>query len=122
MVKAAEVRDLSAEDTTVATKSLQSLERNLSHLLISSSKENGPKLTFGKTQLVFKSQIPTTAMAELIANENKIEGLRNYIRLSLLPQYREAFDQLQDDIPLDALNTIVGILSEAATPLDTPKP
>ena len=120
--KAAEVRDLTADDTTVGAKALQSLERNLTHFLISARKETGPKLTFGKKVLVFKPAIPSTAMTELVANDNKIEGLRNYIRLSLKDESQADFDELLSDIPIEALNAIVEVLSEAATPFDTPKP
>ena len=122
---AGQVRDLSAEDTTQQTQALRALEKNFTHMLISAQEaegKTGPKVTFGEKVLVFRPAIPATAMAELLGNENnKIEGLRNYIRLSLQEESREDFEALQDDIPLDALNKLVEVISEAATPFDTPK-
>jgi hypothetical protein len=123
--KASEVLDLSAEDTTKQTQALQALERNFSHMLISSQEaegKTGPKITFGDKVLTFRPAIPSTAMTELLGNDNKIEGLRNYVRLSLQPESRPTFEELQDDLPLDALNMIVETISEAAVPLDTAKP
>src|SRR5690348_4751578 len=117
--RANEVLDLSAEDTTQQAKALQALERNFSHMLISAQEEEGktgPKITFGEKTLVFRPQIPATAMTELLSNDNKVEGLRNYIRISLKEESREDFEALQDDIPLEALNKIVEVISEAATP------
>ena len=123
--RATEVIDLSAEDTTQPAQALQSLKRNFSHMLISAQEEEGqigPEITFGKTVLTFRPQVPASALTELLGNEtNKIEGLRNYIKLALKPECREDFEALQDDLPLSALNEIVEVISEAATPLDTPK-
>ena len=123
--RASEVLDLSAEDTTKQTQALQALERNFSHMLISAQEadgKTGPKITFGEDKvLVFRPAIPSTAMTELLSNENKIEGLRNYIRLTLQPESRDLFEELQDDLPLDALNKIVETISEAAVPLDSTK-
>lgn len=122
---ASKVLDLSAEDTTQQAKALQALERNFSHMLISAQEEEGktgPKITFGEKVLVFRPQIPATAMTELLSNQdNKVEGLQNYIRISLKEECREDFEALQDDLPLDALNKIAEVISEAATPLDTTK-
>lgn len=124
MVKAAEVIDLSAEDTTQQTQALRALERNFTHMLISSQEEEGktgPVITFGKTVLTFRPAVPATAMTELLSNDNKVEGLKNYIRLTLQEGSRDGFEALQDDIPLDALNKIVETISEASTPLDSEK-
>jgi hypothetical protein len=60
-------------------------------------------------------------MTELLSNDNKVEGLKNYIRLTLQEDSREDFEALQDDLPLEALNKIVEVISEASTPFDTPK-
>lgn len=120
--RASEVLDLSAEDTTQTTKALRALERNFTHMLISSIKETGPIITFGDTVLTFKPAVPATAMTELLSNDNKLEGLKNYIRLSLQEDSRDGFEALQDDLPIDALNKIVEVISEAATPLVTGKP
>lgn len=115
-----DVRDLTAEDpATQAGKALQNLKRNLSHFLISSMEEVGPEIQFGETVLKFKPQVPATAMNELIGSENKLQGLQNYIRLSLLEESKADFDAILDDVPLDALNAIVEIVSEAAAPFPT---
>lgn len=122
--RASEVLDLSAEDTPQQTQALKSLERNFTHMLISAREEageTGPVITFGETVLTFRPAIPATAMTELLGNPNKIDGLRNYIRTTLRPEDREDFDRLQDDIPIDALNKIVEVISEAAVPLDSKK-
>jgi hypothetical protein len=122
--KASEVRDLTAEDTTQSTRALQALERNFSHMLISAQEAEGatgPKITFGEKLLTFRPQVPATAMTELLSNDNKVEGLKNYIRLTLQEDSREDFEALQDDLPLEALNKIVEVISEASTPFDTPK-
>lgn len=114
-----EVTDLSAigDEAAQEAKALSNLKRNLSHLLISASKAEGPEIVFdGVGTLKFKSQIPTTAMIELIGNDNRIDGLRKYIRLSLIPESRELFETLLDDLPLDALNSIVEVITEAVTP------
>lgn len=121
---AAQVRDLSAEDTTQQTQALQSLKRNFSHMLISAQEaegKTGPEITFGDVVLTFRPAVPATAMSELLANDNKVEGLRNYVRLVLKPECRQDFEDLQDDIPLDALNQIVQTISEASTPLASTK-
>lgn len=120
MVKAAEVRDLS-EETPSGAKALQALERNFSHMLISANKEKGPRITFGDTVLTFRPQVPATAMTELLSNDNKVEGLKNYIKFTLEKDSRDDFERLQDDLPLEALNAIVEVISEAATPFPTAK-
>lgn len=122
--RANEVLDLSAQDTTQQTQALKALERNFSHMLISSHEaagETGPQITFGETVLVFRPAVPSTAVAELLGNDDKVQGLRNYIRLTLKPESRDDFEALQDDLPLDALNKIVEVISEAAVPLDSKK-
>lgn len=121
---ASKVLDLSAEDNTQQAKALQALERNFSHMLISAQEEEGktgPKITFGEKVLVFRPQIPATAMTELLSNPNKVAGLQNYVRIALKEECREDFEALQDDLPLEALNKIVEVISEAATPLDSTK-
>jgi hypothetical protein len=120
--KSDEVLDLTAidEQGPQESRALTSLKKNLSHLLISAIKETGPEIDFGDGQvLVFKPKVPTTAMVELIGNDNRIEGLRSYIRLSLMPSSRDLFEELLDDLPLDALNSIVEVISEASTPFPT---
>lgn len=120
--RAKEVLDLAAEDTTQQTQALQALERNFTHMLISAQEEEGktgPIITFGDRKLVFRPAIPSTAMTELLSNDNKVEGLRNYLRLSLREESRETFDDLQGDLPLDALNKLVETISEASVPLDS---
>jgi hypothetical protein len=96
------------------------MKRNLSHLRISAIKSDGPEIDFGDgAVLKFKPKIPTTAMAALVGEDDRIAGLRGYIRLSLTPESRSVFEDLLDDLPLDSLNAIVEFLAEASTPFPT---
>lgn len=107
-------------EKALESKALDNLKRNMSHLLISSIEEGGPEIDFGERGvLVFKPRVPSTAMLELVSNENKIDGLRNYIRIALTPESRPVFDEVLDDIPMEGLNEIVEFLSEATTSFPT---
>lgn len=121
--KADEVLDLTEiapEDEGLGTEALANLKRNMSHLLISSLEDEGPEIDFGEAgQLKFKPRIPATAMLDLLGNENHVEGLRNYIRRCLLPESRQVFEELLDDLELASLNAIVEFLSEATTSFPT---
>lgn len=127
MAKNDEVMDLSAldENSAQTTSALDNLKRNMAHMLISSLDTTGPELDFGADEegnervLYFKPKVPATAMVELIGNTNRLDGLKEYIRLALKPESRELFKELLDDIPLEGLNTIVEIISEASTSFPT---
>lgn len=127
MATKGETLDLSAQAAEEAqqTRALSNLKKNLSHLLISSQTTEGPEIDFGPDEdgkervLFFKAQIPTTAMEALIGDDNRIRALKTYIYLSLKPESRPLFDSLMDDLPLDALNAIVEVITEATTPFPT---
>lgn len=95
------------------------LKRNLSHLLISNSTKKSPELTLGELVLHFKPKAPVTALAVLISEDNRVKGLQGYINLCLIPEDREDFVTLQDNIDLDGLNEIINALSEAYSALPT---
>lgn len=117
---ASDIKDLTAEDpATEAGKALDSLKKNLSHFLISGMEEQGLEIQFDEVVLKFKPRIPATATVELIGNENRLLGLQNYIKLALLPESREDFEGLLDDIPLEGLNAIVEAVAESVVPFPT---
>lgn len=116
-----EVMDLTAdvEAGAAQTKALSNLRKNMEHLLISAAEHDGPELDFGDAGvLYFQARVPVTAMVELVSNDNHVAGLQAYIRAALKPESRDTFDELQDKIPLDALNAIVEAVNEATTPFD----
>jgi hypothetical protein len=120
----ADIIDLAAQgsDTAQQGRMLSNLKKNLSNLLISSQETNGPEIDFGPDSegnervLVFKPRIPATAMEALIMDENRLRGLKTWITLTLKPESRDLFNELLDDLPLEALNAIVEAVTEASTP------
>lgn len=125
--KSDEVLDLSATaaESAQATRAQDTLKKNLAHLLISAQEEQGLELDFGpdadgnERVLYFKPKVPTTAMEALLNEQNRIEALKSYISLTLLPDSRALFAELMDDLPLEALNAIVEAITEATTPFPT---
>jgi hypothetical protein len=95
------------------------LKRNLSHLLISNSTKKAPEFTLGDTKFHFKPKAPVTALALLISEDNRVKGLQGYINLCLIPEDREDFAVIQDDLDLDGLNEIINALSEVYSTLPT---
>lgn len=119
MASAADVIDLSAEPIEPVNRALSDLRRNLSHFLISSM-DPGPEIEFGDYLLKFKAKVPATAMAYLVSEDHdRVDALRGYIRLCLLPESRDDFEEILDDIPLEALNAIVEYISEVQTSFPT---
>jgi hypothetical protein len=115
----ADVIDLSVEEKSPSeVRALSDLKKNLSHFLISKDKV-GPEIEFGDVTLKFRSAVPASAMVLLLGEDNRIDGLRGYIRETLVPESREDFEGLLESIPLEALNAIVEFLAEAATPFPT---
>lgn len=121
MPEASEVFDLSAGSgpSPSEERALADLKRNLSHFLISTSAVAGPEIVFGETTLKFKSKAPAKAMAILLGENDRVNALKGYINECLVPESKKDFEELLSDVPLDALNAIVEILSEAYTSFPT---
>lgn len=89
---------------------LAQFKRNLSHILGTGVK--GPEITVGDTVLTFKAKAPVTALADLIGNENRVNGMKAYIRQTLVPGQEEAFESLLELIDIEGLSEILNVLSE----------
>jgi hypothetical protein len=92
--------------------------RDLSHILIQHTPKGavpkGPKITLGGYELQFMEKAPVAALAELIGNENRVEGMKNYIRLTL-EDGADDLDELFKVIDMDGLGEIINVLGEAYT-------
>lgn len=88
--------------------------RNLSHILISTD-EKGPEITIGLDVFTFKPHAPVSALAALIGDDNRIEGMRKYLLGALTPGQEEKFAALLDKIDIDGLGEILNVLGEGYT-------
>lgn len=102
-----------------SSKIHEQFKRNLDHILID-AKEVGPELTVGKVVLTFRAKVPVKALARLISSDDRIGGMEEYIRKSLLAGQDEKLDQIMDDIDIDGLAEIVNALGEAYTSFPVP--
>lgn len=93
---------------------LEQFRRNLDHILIKTD-VLGPELTIGSTKLQFKASAPVSALASLIGDENRVEGMRKYLLGALVAGQEEAFTLLLDSIDIDGLGEILNVLGEAYT-------
>lgn len=91
----------------------EQFKRNLDHILIGSA--GGPEITIGDTVLTFRKKAPVTALAILVGEENRVEGMKGYIRKALLKGQEEAFEELLDDVDIDGLGEILAALGEGYT-------
>lgn len=89
---------------------LEQFKRNLSHILGTGNK--GPEITIGDTVLQFKAKAPVTALASLINEGNRVDGMKEYIIQTLVPGQEEAFTALLDLIDIEGLSEILNVLSE----------
>ena len=99
--------------TTEGEVALGQFKRNLTHILIGSGK--GPELTIGETVLSFKAKAPVKALAALVSNDNKVDGMKQYILLALKKGQEEAFEAVLDDIDIEGLGEILEALGEGYT-------
>jgi hypothetical protein len=105
----AEPKDKTKENETV----LAQFKRTLDHILISAGA--GPEIKVGKTTLKFKKSAPVSALAALIGDENRINGMEQYLRKTLLPGQDEALTELLDAIDIAGLSEILDALGEGFT-------
>lgn len=92
---------------------LEQFKRNLDHILTDSTQ--GPEITIGDTVLKFKAKAPVSALGALIAHENRVEGMSEYIRKTLLPGQEDEFNALLDIIDVEGLSEILNALGEGYT-------
>lgn len=95
--------------------------RNLDHILIGSG-DIGPELTIGDTVLRFKSKAPVKALAALIGDDNRVQGMITYILGVLQPGQEEAFTTLLDSIDVEGLGEILEKLAEGYTSFPAQSP
>lgn len=111
----AEAKDKTQENAAV----LEQFKRNLDHILID-PETKGPEITVGSTVLTFKPKAPVRALARLVGETNRVEGMTEYINKTLVPGQEAAFDALLDEIDIDGLAEILNALGEGYTSF--PKP
>ena len=112
-----EVIDLSAPagEDPKTTVQLAQFKRDLSHILIKSdSAHMGPEITIGPYTLQFKEKVPVAALAELVGNDDRVAGMRQYIKLSLVGD-PTPFDEVLTQIDLEGLGEILEALGEGYT-------
>lgn len=93
---------------------LEQFKRNLDHIQIDHN-QAGPEITVGKTVLTFKAKPPVSALGALIGNENRVEGMIQYISKTLVPGQLDAFGDLLDEIDIEGLSEILTALGEGYT-------
>lgn len=93
---------------------LEQFKRNLDHIQID-HKAIGPEITVGKTVLKFKAKPPVSALGALIGSENRVQGMEDYIRKTLVAGQEEAFEALLDEIDIEGLGEILNVLGEGYT-------
>lgn len=92
----------------------EQFRRNLSHILINTDTV-GPEITIGFDVFRFKTKAPVSALALLIGDDNRVEGMKKYLLGALEPGQEEAFTALLDKIDIDGLGEILNVLGEAYT-------
>jgi len=92
---------------------LAHFKRNLDHLGISAG--IGPEITVGDIVLTFKTQAPVSALAKLVGTDNRIDGMIQYIKLTLVPGQDEEFEKLLGIIDIEGLAEILNVLGEGYT-------
>lgn len=93
----------------------EQFRRNLDHILIGSGNKTGPELTIGDTVLRFRAKAPVKALAALISDDNRVQGMITYILGVLEPGQEEAFMALLDSIDIEGLGEILEKLAEGYT-------
>lgn len=93
---------------------LDQFKRNLDHIQID-HELTGPEITVGNTVLVFKAKPPVSALGALIGNENRVEGMIQYISKTLVPGQLADFNALLDEIDIEGLSEILTVLGEGYT-------
>lgn len=92
----------------------EQFKRNLSHIQIDQEKV-GPEITVGNTVLQFKAKPPVSALGALIGNENRVQGMVEYIQRTLVPGQNAEFAALLDEIDIEGLSEILTALGEGYT-------
>lgn len=88
-------------------------KRTLENILIGN--EAGPEITVGDTVLRFKKSSPVSALAALLATENRVAGMEAYLRKTLLPGQDEALNTVLDNVDIEGLSKILDALGEGLT-------
>jgi hypothetical protein len=88
-------------------------KRTLENIIIGN--EAGPEITVGDITLRFKKSAPVSALAALLANENRVEGMTQYLSKTLVPGQEELFTQLLDVIDIAGLAAVLDALGEGYT-------
>lgn len=101
--------DKTQENDTI----LAQFKRNLDHIAIGA--EAGPEISVGDIVLTFRKKAPVSALAKLVGTDNRIEGMIDYIKRTLVPGQEEAFEQLLDNIDMEGLAEILNVLGEGYT-------
>lgn len=107
-------------DKTQESKIVQEqFRRTLDHIIIDASKV-GPEITIGETTLQFKSKAPVRALAVLVGNPNRVEGMIDYLKMCLVKGQEEEFDAVLDDVDVDGLGEILSAVGEGYTSFQNP--
>jgi hypothetical protein len=101
--------DKTQENETV----LAQFKRNLDHIAIGAVA--GPEITVGDVVLTFKAKAPVSALAKLVGTDNRIEGMIEYIKLTLVPGQDEALEALLGNVDIEGLAEILNVLGEGYT-------
>lgn len=101
-----------AQETEVT---VAQFKRSLDHILI--GEKNGPVIDIGPYSLKFKEKGNVLAIAALLADDNKVDAMKNYIRGNLVddPAVHAAYEEVLGKIDVEGLGEILNVLSEAYT-------
>lgn len=103
-----------ADELTPEAEVVQAqFKRTLERILIGN--DAGPEITVGDVVLRFKTSAPVSALAALLANENRVAGMETYLRKTLLPGQDDALNQILDTVDLPGLAKILDTLGEGFT-------
>lgn len=103
-----------AEETDPEQEVVQAqFRRTIEHIVIGT--DAGPEITVGDIVLRFKKSAPVSALAALLANENRVAGMETYIRKTLLPGQDEELNKLLDNIDIAGLAQVLDALGEGFT-------
>lgn len=92
----------------------EQFKRNLSHILINTDAK-GPEITIGPDVFTFRIKAPVSALAALIGDDNRVEGMKQYLLGALTPGQEDAFKELLNKIDIDGLGEILNVLGEGYT-------
>lgn len=106
------------DNTQENTVVIAQFKRTLDHVLIGNGA--GPEITVGDIVLRFKTSAPVSALAALIADENRISGMEKYLSKTLLPGQEGSLQQILDTVDIAGLSEILDALGEGFTSFPAP--